>query len=319
MGAAAASYRRSMGEMLASLSAVAEVNPYAWFPIRRTAAELIEPTPSNRMVGYPYTKTMVAIMDVDMAAALVVASHEAADSLGVPVDRRVYLRGWGEDKDPVYVAEHDPLWASPAMRSASSAALAMAGSGIDDIGHLDLYSCFTSALHLACDALAFRGDDPRGLTVTGGLPFAGGPGSGYLLHSTATMVDCLRQDPGSLGLVSGVGMHMTKHAFDIYSTEPPPSAGILTTTPRPGADAAAPHHRPIRDTYTGPATVATYTVVHDRAGEPAWGLAICDLPSGERGYARIEDRELLRAVEESEWVGAQVQMKSSPDGVNHID
>ncbi len=316
-GADAASYRRSMGEMLASMSAVAEVNPYAWFPTRRTAAELIDPTPSNRMVGYPYTKTMVAIMDVDMAAALVVASHEAAESLGVPVERRVYLRGWGEDKDPVYVAEHDPLWAWPAMRRASSAALAMAGSDIDDIGHLDLYSCFTSALNLACDALGLRGDDARGLTVTGGLPFAGGPGSGYLLHSTATMVDCLRQDPGSLGLVSGVGMHMTKHAFDIYSTDPP-SAGVLTDPTRSGADAANLPHRSICDSYTGLATVATYTVVHDRAGEPEWGLAICDLPSGERSYARVEDPELLRAAEESEWVGAQVQLKASPDGVNRI-
>jgi len=316
LGAEPAAYRRSLGELLAPMTEVAATNPHAWWRSRRTAAELIEPTPANRMVGYPYTKTMVAIMDVDMAAALVVASQDAADTLGVPADRRVYLRGWGEEKDPVYVAEHDQLWASPAMRSASSVALGIAGIGIDDVAHLDLYSCFTSALNLAGDALGLCADDRRGFTVTGGLPFAGGPGSGYMLHSTATMVDVLRQDPGSFGLVSGVGMHMTKHAFDVYSTEPPAPAGIPRTEPhRPEA---VPGARTIRDTYTGPAHVATYTVVHDRAGEPEWGLAVCDLLGGERAYARVEDLEVLRAAEESEWVGTQVEMKAGPDAVNRI-
>ena len=36
------------------------------------------------------------------------------------------------------------------------------------------------------------------------------------------MVERLRNDPGALGLVSGVGMHMTKHVFGCYSTTPGP-------------------------------------------------------------------------------------------------
>ncbi|MGH9093704.1 MAG: acetyl-CoA synthetase, partial [Acidimicrobiales bacterium] len=172
LGEDPASYRRALGELLAPMTAVAEANPHAWFRTRRDAGELVQPSPSNRMVGYPYTKAMVAIMDVDMAAALIVASQQAADALGVPPDRRVYLRGQGQATDPVYVAEHDPMWASPAMEVASSAALQGAGVGIDDVAHLDLYSCFASSVNLACDALGLRGDDTRGLTVTGGLPFA---------------------------------------------------------------------------------------------------------------------------------------------------
>ena len=34
------------------------------------------------MVAYPYTKLMTSIMDVDMAAAVVLASAEKADALG---------------------------------------------------------------------------------------------------------------------------------------------------------------------------------------------------------------------------------------------
>ena len=83
-------------------------------------------------------------------------------------------------------------------------------------------SCFGSSLHFARDALGLGADDPRPLTVTGGLPYHGGPASNYMGHSIATMADVLRADPGSLGLVSGVGMHMTKHVFGCYSTEPAP-------------------------------------------------------------------------------------------------
>ena len=103
----------------------AAANPEAWFPIERTAEEIITAGPTNRMVGYPYTKYMVSIMDVDMAAALLLTSHETADELGVPGDQRVYLRGWCYATDPVYVAEHVDLWRSPAMEAASSAALAV--------------------------------------------------------------------------------------------------------------------------------------------------------------------------------------------------
>ena len=172
------------------------------------------------MVGYPYTKYMVSIMDVDMAAAVMLASHEAADRLGVPADQRVYLRGWSYATDPVYVAEHPDLSRSPAMELASSEALRGAGAGVDDVAHLDLYSCFASSVNFARDALGIAADDPRPLTVTGGLPYHGGAGSDYLSHSIARMARVLREDPGSLGLVSGVGMHMTKHVFGVYSTAP---------------------------------------------------------------------------------------------------
>src|SRR5205823_12772964 len=99
-----------------------------WFPIERSAAELATATPENRMVAYPYTKYLISVMDVDLAGALVIASHEAADRLGVPVEKRVYLRGWCYATDPVYVAEHHPAYGSPAMAAASAEALRVAGA-----------------------------------------------------------------------------------------------------------------------------------------------------------------------------------------------
>ncbi|MHB1445360.1 MAG: acetyl-CoA synthetase [Acidimicrobiales bacterium] len=315
-------HRRRLGRMLAPMTEVAAGNPHAWFRTRRCPEDLVEPSPDNRMVGYPYTKYMVAVMDVNMAAGLVLASEEKADALGVPSDRRVYLRGSAYAEDATYVAEHDPMWSSPAMASASRAALEAAGLGIDDVAHLDLYSCFASSLSFACDALGVAPDDSRGLTVTGGLPFAGGPGSGYGLHGTAAMVDVLRADPGSSGLVSGVGMHMTKHSFGIWSTAPPSAdavarlgRGAPTALDRSGAGA---HRIPIVETWTGPATVAAYSVVHGRDGQPAWGLAVCDVPDGRRTYARVEDDAALAEALKTEWVGAAIEIDAGADKVNRV-
>jgi acetyl-CoA C-acetyltransferase len=322
LGTAPADYARQIGELLAPMSEVAAANPYAWFPRALSAEHLATPTPANRMVGYPYTKQAVSIMDVDMAATVLVASHQKADELGVPQERRVYLHGWCYATDPVYVAEHPDLSSSPAMAAASAEALRCAGATIDEVAHLDLYSCFASSVHLACDALGIDPHDPtetRPLTVTGGLPFAGGAGSNYVMHSLATMVDVLRGDPGSLGLVSGVGMHLTKHVYGVYSSAPPPTGRAIA--PDEAAIQARLDHdhprTPIVESHEGPATIATYTVAHGRDGSPEWALVIVDVPGG-RAYGRVEDAGLLTALEAGEWIGRSVDLTPGPGGVNLV-
>ncbi len=309
LGTGIEEHRAALGALFAPMTEVAAANPLAWFPQVRSADELITPSADNRMVGYPYTKLLVSVMDVDMAAAVIVASHEKADALGVPADRRVYLRGWCFATDPIAVAEHHDFHQSPAMRAAALETLRSAQVGIDDVAHLDLYSCFGSSVHYALDALGLAPDDPRGVTLTGGLPFFGGPDSNYLTHAIAAMAGALRQDPGSVGLVSGVGMHMTKHMYAAYSTSPP-AAGALAPPDVVAVQARLDQTRmkAVRDTATGPAAVATYSVVHGRDGRPDWGLAVCDLPQGDRCYARVTDQELLAELEVEEWVGRSVHL-----------
>jgi len=306
--------RRQVARLLAPMTRVAARNPLAWFRKERSEAEILTPTPDSRMVAYPYTKAMVSFMDVDMAAALLVTSHEKAQALGVPADRRVYLRSWSFARDPVYVAERDALWRSVAMEEAGRQALC--GVGVDGIAHFDLYSCFGSSVNFARDALGLREDDPRPLTVTGGLPYFGGAGNGYLTHSIATLVDRLRAAPSELGLVSGVGMHMTNHVFATYSATPGPvSPPNLAAVQK--RVAAAPR-RAIRNPASGPAVIAAYSIVHDREG-PAWALAVCDLPDGARCYARSRDPGLLAALEQEEWVGRRVTLRPDAAHVNHIE
>lgn len=136
-------YRQEAGELLAGMTQIAACNPHAWFQEERTAEFLITTRPDNRMVTYPYTKHMMAIMEVDMAAAVIVASQDAADRLGVPEDKRVYLHGWCLASDPPQPAAHEHMWKSRAIESASTEALRCAGINVDEVKYIDFYSCFS--------------------------------------------------------------------------------------------------------------------------------------------------------------------------------
>jgi acetyl-CoA C-acetyltransferase len=299
---------------MAAMTSVAAAQPkHAWFPVARSAEEVSTATADNRMVAFPYTKLMTSIMDVDMAAAVLLASAERADALGVPEERRVYLRGWGYAEEPEHVAAHAHLWHSPAMAAAAGAALSGAGIGVDDIAHLDLYSCFASSVCFALDALGIDESDARAaaVTVTGGLPYHGGPGSNYVTHSLAAMAERLRDDPGSYGVVSGVGMHMQKHAYGVWSTGPP--AGVVADT-APYSAVETPVG--IVGSPSGAATVATYSVLHGRDGAPERALLVCDLPEGGRCYAFLDGGpDALAAAEEEELIGRPVTL-TPKDQVN---
>jgi acetyl-CoA C-acetyltransferase len=126
------------------------------------------------------------------------------------------------------------------------------------------------------------------------------------------MVETLRRDPGSYGVVSGVGMHMQKHAYGVWSTDP----GIgPDRDPAPYVPAAEPLG--IVGSPAGAATVATYSVLHGRDGGPERALLVCDLPGGGRCYAFLDGgAAVLSGAEGNELIGRTVTLRPA-DGVNH--
>jgi acetyl-CoA C-acetyltransferase len=114
-------------------------------------------------------------------------------------------------------------------------------------------------------------------------------------------VERLRAGAGSLGLVSGVGMHMTKHVFGVYGTEP----GPLQPRERAGEAAVV----PVVAEHDGAATVAAYSVVHGRDGAPGWALLVCETDEGTRTYARLEDGDECTRAEREELCGRRVQLR----------
>jgi acetyl-CoA C-acetyltransferase len=292
-------------------SEVAATNPHAWFPERRTVEEIKTVTADNRWIGFPYTKAMNANLDTDQAASVILCSVEAARSLGIAEERWVFPWSGTDAHDHWFASERDNLHSSPAIRAAGRAALSLAGIGVDDIAHVDLYSCFPSAVQIGANAFGLPIDDSsRPLTVTGGLSFAGGPGNDYVMHSIAAMVDVLRRDPGSKGLVTALGWYVTKHAVGIYSTEPP-AGGFKHARPQDEID-ALPKREVVAD-YEGPVTIDAYTVMHERDGSPAIGIVLGQLPDGSRTIASTNEPGLMKSMTLEEFVGRPAVVKPGGD------
>ncbi|HEU4758575.1 MAG TPA: acetyl-CoA acetyltransferase, partial [Dehalococcoidia bacterium] len=268
LGISVADHQRRLGRLCARFAAVAAGNPYAWFPQARTAEEITAVGPRNRMICFPYPKLMNAIIETDQAAAVILTSVANARRLGIPEDRWVYLWGCGDAVDKWFISERLNYYSSPAISKATRQALGMAGVKPDDVAMFDLYSCFPSAVQLALDALGLDPDDQRPLTVTGGLPYAGGPGNNYVTHSVAATVERLRAEPEALALVTGLGWFATKHSVGVYSGRPP--SGPWTRAD-PAADQAlidAMESPAFSAEADGPAVIETYTVAFDREGRP---------------------------------------------------
>jgi len=304
LGAALGDDAAEAAKMMAAMSVVAAANPHAWRPTALDAATVGTATADNRYVGWPYTKHEVAVMDVDMSAALLLATREKADALGVGEDRRLYLSGWAYAEDPASIAERADMSRSMAMSVAGRNALSRAGVELADVDAFDLYSCFPSSLRLGCDALELAVDDPRGLTVTGGLPYAGGPASGYMMHAIASAFESL-DGANRRTMVTGVGMHMAKHVAAVWSSNPGGSATVSAEDSIQAEVDAGQPRRHLLTTCSGPATVCAYTVAHGRDGAPMQGLLVLDTEHG-RALARVYEADLLADAESRELVGQAV-------------
>jgi len=288
-GRTPAEHRAELGALMAPFTEVAAANPFAWYPEGRSASELAAVTADNRLVAEPYTKRMCAALHVNQGAAVVVTSLAVARRAGV-ADGAVFCWSGAQAADVWFPSARPDPGSSPGYRAAAEAALGAAGLGVDDIGAFDLYSCFPCAVEMAVEVLGIARDDRRGLTVTGGLPYFGGPGNNYSLHAVATMVQRLRQDGGT-GLVSALGWYATKHAVGLYGAAPPARGWRFgdTTDAQRAVDATA---VTVATEAVGPAVGVASTVVSARDGTVSGAPVIARLPDGRHVVAAAETGEL---------------------------
>jgi acetyl-CoA C-acetyltransferase len=285
-----ATHLEAMGKLFSPFSKVASENPYSWFPTYRSAEEIATPSEKNRFVGFPYTKYLNAVIEVDQAAALIMTSVAKARELGIPESKWIYLHGCADASEIWNVTERVNYHTSPAIRMIGKKAFAMAGLDVGDLSYIDLYSCFPSAVELACREFGIAEDDPRGLTITGGLPYFGGAGNNYVMHSVATMLDKLRAKPGAFGLCTGNGWYVTKHSAGIYSTKPTEGRWQREDPKSYQKEIDAEPHPEAVEKPEGAAKIETYTVVMDRKGK-RFGIVVGRLENGKRFLANTPDDE----------------------------
>ena len=316
-GESVADHQAAIGRLMSPFTRVAAKDPNAWFPVERCAQEIATETTKNRMVGFPYTKYMNSIMRVDMSASLVMTSVGKARELGIPEDRWVYLHGCADAKDIWNVTERPDLARSPAIRGCWEQASTMADIKTGDLAFIDLYSCFPSAVEIACNEIGLAEDDPRGLTVTGGLPYFGGPGNNYVTHAIATMMDRLRARPGAFGLCTANGWFITKHSMGIYSTKPFDGPWVREAPSLLQAEIDAGAKVEVAERPEGRGTIETCTVAHGRKG-PMFGIVIGRLEDGRRFVANTDtEPATLEAMHADDAIGRTGSVKPTGEGLKN--
>jgi acetyl-CoA C-acetyltransferase len=296
-GESLAAHTARVAELWARMNEVARENPNAWIREPRTAQEIAAAGPDNPMISSPYTRLMNANARVDMAAAVILCSLEVAREAGVPEAKLVYLLAATEANDVPFLSTRMEFDRSPAIRIAGGRVLELGGKTIDEIEHVDLYSCFPSSVEVAASELGVS--EGRPLTVTGGLTFGGGPLNSATLHAVARMVEVVRADRGSSGLVHGNGGWLAKHAFALYSTTPP-AAGFRYENLQAQVD-ALPQREALVE-WSGPVTIEAYTVAH-RKGAPRVAHVACLTSDGRRTWGTLADPDVMDAMMREEFCG----------------
>ena len=299
-------HRQVMGELFAGFTRVAAANEYAQFPVERTAEYLATPAADNYLLSEPYTKWMVAQDAVNQGAAVLLTSVGNARAWGIPENRWVSLHGYG-DCDDVRVIDRPDLSISHAQNFAVGRALESAGKTIADVAHIDAYSCFPIAVLSACVAMGIDPTTDRDLTLTGGLPFFGGPGNNYSMHAIAEAVTRVRGEPGSYALVIANGGYLSKHSAGIYG--PVPNGEWRATDTSDLKQQLLDHGRAqVTETPSGNGVIESYVAAYHR-GQPAIGYIVGRQASDDRRFLAAvakDDSETLHGLFENEPMGRQV-------------
>ena len=298
-------HRSFMAKLIAPMSDVAAQNPYAMFQQSFAPEDIATPSTANRNLISPFLKNMVAKDGVNQGAAVLLTTVGSAKSLGVPQEKWVFLRGHAQAQENLMLDRTD-LSRSLAMDLVITGALEAANASPLDIDHADIYSCFPCVVDQAATQLD-RKDKP--MTLTGGLPFFGGPGNNYTLHGICEVIAACRRAPGSLGLAHGNGGWMSKQAVGLYSTDwkagdvfadEAAMAKVIAGQPSPGQSPSP----------SGNAVMETYIVQHKR-GEAIGAVVIGQMVDQSRFYAKLQDADtdILNALAAGELDGASLKVE----------
>ena len=304
-------YADEMGKLFQAFTEVAAQHPVAAFPKAYSVAELIEVSDTNPPISAPYTRHLVAKDGVNQAAAVVLTSVARALELGVPRGKMVFPVT-GSNVHDRYLVQRPNLASSEAMMIAYRAVLESSGVAPEEISLLELYSCFPIAVFNACEALGIDPLGGRALTLTGGLPFFGGAGNNYSMHSIVNVASQLRERRTGYGLVGANGGVLSKHAVGMYSAEPPENGwsscdhkalqSLFDSEPCLEVDQHA----------WGPAVIETYSIDY-RKGVPKKAYIVARTIEGKRFIAHSDpgDAETPQRMHADDPIGKTVYVTSA--------
>ena len=253
------------------------------------------------MLAFPYERSHASQWNVDQAAALILVSAGVATGAGAASDGFLFPHSGWESNHMVPVTARATMHRCPALRLAADAV------DVDSIEHLDIYSCYPSAVRIQERELRIGPD--RQLTVTGGMAHAGGPLNNYVLQATARMAAVLRDDAdvASRGLVTAVSGMLTKQGYTVWGTSPPKPGFSHVDVTKEAHDVTGTVDVRAEPPPDGTGTIVSYTGLYERGADaPHVGFVVADVGDGTRSIVRTGDEALLDAMCTDELIGEKI-------------
>tara|TARA_B100000287_G_C20641286_1_gene783566 strand:- start:734 stop:2107 length:1374 start_codon:yes stop_codon:yes gene_type:complete len=298
-------HEKFLGNYYERFSEIAANNPHAWNQKAYSSNEIRTSSSKNKRIAYPYNKLHNSSWNVSQASALILTSEEIANSLNIPSDKRVYPLISTETNHMIGLIQRPDLTAPTGLQLAADYLLETLANNHIEPTLYELYSCFPVAVQIFSEAL--KVPDNIDKTITGGMPFAGGPLNNYMLHSTVQMLMKIREDANEIGLITGVSGMMTKQALAIWSKNAMMDFESKDVTKK-AKKLEIPV--PMSNLDKGEGKIIGCTTLYEDSS-PLKAVFYAEDSQGHRLVLTSNKKEIIKKVEEEECIGQKINFLNS--------
>ena len=298
-------HEKFLGDLYANFSKTASENQHAWNQKIYSSDEIQKPSEKNPRIAYPYNKLHNSSWNVNQSSALILTSEEIADELNIPFSKRVYPLISSETNHMIGLIQRPDMTNPLGLKLAADFIIEAAEKNKIQPSMYELYSCFPVAVQMF--SMALNIPDNINKTVTGGMPFAGGPLNNYMLHASAQMLLKIRENSNEIGLVTGVSGMMTKQSLAIWGKEPVMDFESKDVTKKAEKLELA---VPMSDKEKGEALVIGCTSIYEKQ-KALKAVFYAEDSKGQRLVLTSIDKEIIRKIEKEECIGLKVKYSSN--------
>ena len=296
-------HQNNIASMYEEFSKVASNNEDAWLDHPYSKKEILETSKKNKMLAYPYNKLHCTSWNVNQSAALIICSEELANKLEIDNKKRVYPISSSENNHMIAIQQRPKLYESLGMIYAAKSINRMMEQLDIRLDAYDLYSCFPAAVKMFSKSLELGSESPK--TITGSMPYAGGPLNSFVIHSTVKMIQKIRALEARHGLVTGVSGMMTKQSFCVWGKEYQEQFIFDDVTERAKLD-----EKPVElsNIAEGEGEIIGYTII-EGSEHASKAVLYLDDEKKHRKVVSSLDKNFINLLMEEEWVGKKVKFK----------
>ena len=287
-----------LSEIYSGYSEIAASNGDAWIEQPLDKKDIKTESKKNLRQAFPYNKYHCTSWNVNQACAIIICSEDIADKLNISLDKRVFPLASSENNHMMPTLQRPNLIKPAGMYLAANFILDICNKNKLTPNLYDLYSCFPVAVQMFAKSLKLNGIKDK--TITGGMPFAGGPLNSYVLHSTAKLIEKLRENNG-VGIVTGVSGMMTKQSYALWSKNPWIDFRYEDCTKK-----AIEIELPVKlsDQKKGSGKIIGYTILKKNSINKA--IIFIDTDEKKRKLITSFNENIINDMQNTEWVGKRV-------------